>query len=74
MVSGEGGQKVDVHMGVDEAALHPHHTVVSLLCILLVIPQVALLASVANLANRWCLLHQLEIGSPSSTMVPLVLV
>ena len=34
-LAGEGGQVVDVLMGVDEAALH--HIVVSLLCILLVI-------------------------------------
>ena len=37
MVAGEDRQVVDVHMDVDEAALHLHHTVVSLLCILLVI-------------------------------------
>ena len=35
MVAGEGRQVVDVHMVVDEAALHLHHTVVGLLCILL---------------------------------------
>ena len=37
MVAGEGRQVVDVHMDVDEAALHLYHTVVSLLCILLAI-------------------------------------
>ena len=37
MVAGEGGQVVDVHVGVDEAALHLHHAVVSLLGVLLVI-------------------------------------
>ena len=36
-LAGEGGQVVDVLMGVDEAALH--HIVVSLLCILLVIEE-----------------------------------
>ena len=35
MVAGEGRQVVDVHMDVDEAALHLYHIVVSLLCILL---------------------------------------
>ena len=35
LVAGEGRQVVDVHMDVDEAALHLYHTVVSLLCILL---------------------------------------
>ena len=39
MVSGEGRQVVDVHMDVDEAALQLHHTVGSLLCILLVIEE-----------------------------------
>ena len=39
MVAGEGRQVVDVHMGVDEAALHLHHTVVGLLCILLAIEE-----------------------------------
>ena len=39
MVAGEDRQVVDVHMDVDEAALHLHHTVVSLLCILLVIEE-----------------------------------
>ena len=39
MVAGEGRQVVDVHMDVDEAALHLYHTVVSLLCILLVIEE-----------------------------------
>ena len=37
MVAGEGGQGADVHMGVEEAAIHLHHAVVSLLCVLLVI-------------------------------------
>ena len=41
MVAGEGRQVVDVHMDVDEAALHLHHTVVSLLCILHVIEEEA---------------------------------
>ena len=36
---GKRWQVVDVHMGVDEAALHLHHVVVSLLCILLVIEE-----------------------------------
>ena len=35
--AGEGGQVVDVQISMDEAALHLHHIVVSLLCILLVI-------------------------------------
>ena len=39
MVSGEGRQVVDVHMDVDEAVLQLHHTVGSLLCILLVIEE-----------------------------------
>ena len=39
MVTGEGGQVVDVHVGVDEAALHVHHAVVCLLYILLVIEE-----------------------------------
>ena len=39
MVAGEGGQIVEVHVGVDEAALHLHHAVVSLLCILLVVEE-----------------------------------
>mgnify|MGYP007045147419 CR=1 FL=1 len=39
MVAGEDRQVVDVHMDVDEAALHLHHTVVSLLCIILVIEE-----------------------------------
>ena len=39
MVSGEGRQVVDVHMDLDEAALQLHHTVGSLLCILLVIEE-----------------------------------
>ena len=34
--AGEGGQVLDVLMDVDEAALHLHHIVVSLLCILLI--------------------------------------
>ena len=38
-LAGEGGQVVDVLMDVDEAALHLHHIVVSLLCILLVIEE-----------------------------------
>ena len=37
MIAWEGGQVVDVLMDVDEAALHLHHIVVSLLCILLII-------------------------------------
>ena len=37
---GKRWQVVDVHMGVDEAALHLHHVVVSLLCILLIIEKV----------------------------------
>ena len=36
---GKRWQVVDVHMGVDEAALHLHHVVVSILCILLVIEE-----------------------------------
>ena len=36
---GKRWQVVDVHMGADEAALHLHHVVVSLLCILLVIEE-----------------------------------
>ena len=39
MVAGEGRQVVDVHIDIDEAALHLHHTVVSLLCILLAIKE-----------------------------------
>ena len=39
VVAREGGQVVDVHVGVDEAALHLHHTVVSLLCVLFVIEE-----------------------------------
>jgi hypothetical protein len=39
VVAGEDRQVVDVHMDVDEAALHLHHTVVSLLCIILVIEE-----------------------------------
>ena len=39
VVTGEGRQVVDVHMDVDEAALHLHQTVVSLLCILLAIEE-----------------------------------
>ena len=39
MVAGEGRQVVDVHMNVDEEALHIYHTVVSLLCIILVIEE-----------------------------------
>ena len=39
VVAGEGEQVVDVHVGVDEAALHLHHAVVSLLCVLLVIEE-----------------------------------
>ena len=39
VVAREGGQVVDVHLGVDEAALHLHHAVVSLLCVLLVIEE-----------------------------------
>ena len=35
MVAGEGRQVVDVHMDLDEAALHLHQTVVSLLSVLL---------------------------------------
>ena len=38
--AGEGGQALDVLMDVDEAALHLHHIVVSLLCILLIIEEV----------------------------------
>ena len=37
VVARKGGHVVDVHVGVDEAALHLHHAVVSLLCILLVV-------------------------------------
>ena len=39
MVAGEGVQVVEVHVGVDEAALHLHHAVVSLRCVLLVIEE-----------------------------------
>ena len=39
MVAGEGGQVVDVHVGVDEAALHLHHAVVCLLYVLLVVEE-----------------------------------
>ena len=35
MVAGEGRQVVDVHMDLDEAALHLHQTDVSLLSVLL---------------------------------------
>ena len=38
VVAREGGQVVKVHVGVDEAALHLHHAVVSL-CVLLVIEE-----------------------------------
>ena len=38
VVAREGGQVVDVHVGVDEAALNLHHAVVSL-CVLLVIEE-----------------------------------
>ena len=53
LVAGERRQVVDVHMDVDEAALHLYHTVVSLLCILLAMKsKSAVLKGLEKLTSR----------------------
>ena len=48
--AGEGGQVVDVQISMDEAALHLHHIVVSLLYILPIIEE----EEVSCLVHRGC--------------------
>ena len=62
----EGGQFVVVHMGVDEAALHLHHIVVSLLCILLVIEEEEVSCLVGVKLSRTMMARMVKVQDMSS--------
>ena len=65
--AGEGGQVVDVLMDVDEAALHLHHIVVSLLCILIEEEDVSCLVGVVEVDIQN---HDGEDGEGSGHVLP----